>query len=106
MISLSEKIDGQASPYFKTIPMDVKRNAYGRQLGSFHTIQEYQTIGPVPMTFIRAPYVQNADNRVSILATMDKHIVAVRYRNQTALSFHPELDKDLRIHQAFLDLCS
>ncbi len=106
MILLSEKIDGQDSPYFKTIPMDVKRNAYGRQLGSFHTIQEYQTIGPVPMTFIRAPYVQNVDNRVSILATVGKHIVAVRYRNQTALSFHPELDKDLRVHQAFLDLCS
>lgn len=106
MILLSEKIDGKPSPYFKTIPMDVKRNAYGRQLGSFHTAAEYKELGCVPMTFIRAPYVSKAADSVSILSVVDSHITAVQYRNQTALSFHPELDPDLRIHQKFLDLCS
>ncbi len=106
MILLSEKINGQPSAHFKTIPMDVKRNAYGRQLGSFHTTAEYKDLGNVPMTFIRAPYVIKADSRVTILSSVNHHITAVQYRNQTALSFHPELDKDLRIHQDFLGRCS
>lgn len=105
MILLSEKIDGQSSPYFKTIPMDVKRNAYGRQLGSFHTTGEYKGLGNIPMTFIRAPYVSTADDSVSILSVVNLHITAVQYRSQIALSFHPELDKDLRIHQNFVDMC-
>ncbi|MCI9082667.1 MAG: pyridoxal 5'-phosphate synthase glutaminase subunit PdxT [Lachnospiraceae bacterium] len=105
MILLSEKIGGQTSPHLKTIPMNVMRNAYGRQLASFHTTAEYRGLGKVPMTFIRAPYVSGAAEGVKILSTVDHHIVAVQYRNQTALSFHPELDQDLRIHQDFLGRC-
>ncbi|NBH14189.1 pyridoxal 5'-phosphate synthase glutaminase subunit PdxT [Lachnospiraceae bacterium] len=106
MILLAQKIDGQNAPYFKTIPMDVKRNAYGRQLGSFRTAAKYKNLGEVPMTFIRAPYVLSAGPGVSILSQTGQHITAVQYRRQTALAFHPELDKDLRIHQNFLEMCA
>ncbi|MCI8300246.1 MAG: pyridoxal 5'-phosphate synthase glutaminase subunit PdxT [Lachnospiraceae bacterium] len=106
MILLSEKIDGQESPYFKTIPMNVKRNAYGRQLGSFHITSEYKNLGRVPMTFIRAPYVINTGHGVSILSQTGQQITAVQYRRQTALAFHPELDKYLHIHRNFLEMCS
>ena len=54
------------------------------------------------MTFIRAPYVMNAANGVETLAVVDGKIVGVRYRNQTAYAFHPELDNDTRIHEDFL----
>ena len=48
--------------HFGTIPMQVKRNAYGRQLGSFHTKAEFKDLGLVPMSFIRAPYVESVSD--------------------------------------------
>ena len=84
--------------HFGTIPMQVKRNAYGRQLGSFHTKAEFKDLGLVPMSFIRAPYVESVSDGV------DDHIVGVRYGNQIAIAFHPELDSDRKIHQMFLDM--
>ncbi len=92
------------APCFGTIPMTAKRNAYGRQLGSFHTVAEVQGLGPVPMTFIRAPHIASVDKSVQVLATVQDHIVGVRYGNQIALAFHPELDSDPRLHAYFLDL--
>lgn len=104
LILLADKVENDEREYLKTLPVTVKRNAYGRQLGSFHTEQEFQGIGVVPMTFIRAPYIVEAEVGVEILAKEKEHIVAVRYQNQLAMSFHPELDEDERIHKYFLDI--
>ena len=61
------------------------------------------------MTFIRAPYVEaidaSAKNDVRVLAEYDGKIVGVQYKNQIAVSFHPELDEDDRIHEMFLKEC-
>ena len=84
--------------------MTVKRNAYGRQLGSFHTTGTVKDIGEVPMTFIRAPYVSDTTNAVETLAVIDGKTVGVKYKNQMAFAFHPELDDDLQIHKAFIEL--
>lgn len=105
MILLSENIDNDSTSHFQTIPMTVKRNAYGRQLGSFYTEEDFKGIGKIPMTFIRAPYVESVADDVEVLATVENHIVAVQYNNQIALSFHPELDPDTRIHEHFISLC-
>ncbi len=104
LILLAKEIDSGEDSCFGTIPMTAKRNAYGRQLGSFHTVAEVQGLGPVPMTFIRAPYIASVDKSVQVLATVQGHIVGVRYGNQIALAFHPELDSDPRLHAYFLDL--
>lgn len=104
LILLAEKIGNDERQYFKTLPATVKRNAYGRQLGSFYTEQEFKGIGVLPMTFIRAPYIEDVGDNVEILAKENGHIVAVRYKNQLAMSFHPELDKDERIHTYFLNM--
>ncbi len=104
MILLSEQIENDDLKHFATLPVCVKRNAYGRQLGSFRTESEVKGIGTVPMTFIRAPYIESAKPEVEILSVVDGNIVAVKYGNQLALSFHPELDEDTRIHQYFLDM--
>lgn len=77
----------------------VKRNAYGRQLGSFHTEHEFKGIGSIPMTFIRAPYIERCGNEVEVLSVLDNHVVAARYKNILACSFHPELTDDTRVHQ-------
>lgn len=104
LILLADNIDNDNREYFKTLPVTLKRNAYGRQLGSFYTEKEFKGIGIVPMTFIRAPYIKNVSANVEILAKEMEHIVAVRYRNQLAMSFHPELDEDERIHRYFIDM--
>ncbi|MBR1667151.1 MAG: pyridoxal 5'-phosphate synthase glutaminase subunit PdxT [Bacteroidaceae bacterium] len=92
--------------YLGTMHIRVRRNAYGRQLGSFHTEGAVTGIGDrLPMTFIRAPYIDeilSSDCRA--LAEVDGHIVAAQQGNQLATAFHPELDPDLRLHQHFLQL--
>lgn len=104
MILLAEKLEGDTVSHFATMPISVKRNAYGRQLGSFHREADFKGVGEIPMTFIRAPYVVDAGKGTEILAKVDGHIVAARYKNQLALAFHPELDKDRHIHKLFLDM--
>lgn len=105
MILLADKLEADSKTHLQTIPMTVKRNAYGRQLGSFHTQAMLKGIGEVPMTFIRAPYVSEVSDDVEVLSVVEERIVAVRYQKQIALAFHPELDHDLRIHEMFLSLC-
>ena len=104
LILLAEHLSNDEHVYFGTLPVTVRRNAYGRQLGSFHTDAEVKGIGEVPMTFIRAPYIETADEQVQVLAHVDDRIVAVQYGAQIGLSFHPELDADKRIHEKFLEL--
>lgn len=128
LILLSQKISNDEAVWFGTLPVCVQRNAYGRQLGSFHTEAEVKGIGRVPMTFIRAPYVESlmetpdakicgvaqkrtlegdfaAQSAVETLATVEGRIVAVRYGNQIGTAFHPELDENDRIHEMFLKMC-
>ena len=61
LILLAEKLSNDSRVYFGTLPVTVKRNAYGRQLGSFRTVQDMEGVGTVPMTFIRAPYIENVE---------------------------------------------
>ena len=86
--------------------MDIlaKRNAYGRQLGSFNTKADFEGIGRVPMTFIRAPYIEEASQEVEILARVEGKAVAARQKNMLVTAFHPELTDDTRIHELFLSL--
>ena len=86
--------------------MDIlaKRNAYGRQLGSFNTEEEFRGIGKVPMTFIRAPYIEEAGPEVEILASVEGKAVAARQGNILVTAFHPELTDDTRIHELFLKI--
>lgn len=104
LILLANDIDNQSNEGFKTLPVEVVRNAYGRQLGSFNVKKDVKGIGPIDMTFIRAPYIKKAAKDVDILAVVDEKIVAVKYKNQLALSFHPELTNDLTIHKYFISM--
>lgn len=105
LILLAEEICKDSHVYFGTLPVRVLRNAYGRQLGSFHTVENMAGIGDVPMTFIRAPYIESVKPGVEVLARVEDKIVAVKYGKQFGIAFHPELDADNRIHQMFLACC-
>ena len=104
LILLSQNLSNNTSTHFGTLPVTTKRNAYGRQLGSFETTQDFKGIGAIPMTFIRAPYIEEAHEEVEILATVDSHIVAVQYGKQLATAFHPELTSSTAVHEYFLNL--
>ncbi len=103
LILLAQEVEGGV-PCFGTMDISVKRNAYGRQLGSFYTEAEMTGVGTVPMTFIRAPYIAAAGPKAQVLAEVDGHIVAARQGNQLVTAFHPELSEDLSVHQYFLDM--
>lgn len=64
--------------------------------------QEETYFGTIPMTFIRAPYVESVEEGVKVLAEVDGNIVGVEYGNQIGIAFHPELDDDLRVHEKFI----
>lgn len=103
LILLAKKLIPEEKAHLQTMPITVKRNAYGRQLSSFITNGNIKEIKNFPMVFIRAPYIVEAPQE-GILATLDGHIVAYKYKNQIGLSFHPELTNDSRIHEYFLNL--
>ena len=91
--------------HLATMDIEAQRNAYGRQLGSFSTVHEVAEIGKdIPMTFIRAPFINRVYGRARELATVDGRIVAARQDNQLVTAFHPELTDDLRIHDYFLSI--
>lgn len=83
----------------------VKRNAFGRQRESFEkNIDIKGFTEPYNAVFIRAPVIEKVWGNCEILAAVDKKIVMARQGNLLALSFHPELTDDLRIHKYFLDM--
>ncbi len=104
LILLAEKLSNDPHTYFGTLPVTVRRNAYGRQLGSFSKTAEITGIGRFPLVFIRAPYIEQVGADVEILATVDGKIAGVRYRNQLGVSFHPELTDDPAVHRFFLKM--
>ena len=103
LILLAEAVENGV-PCFGTMGITVKRNAYGRQLGSFYTEGDVRGIGTVPMTFIRAPYIAAVSAGVEVLAEVDGRIVAARQGAQLVTAFHPELNDDLSIHRSFLSM--
>lgn len=102
LILLAEQIEGEKNAHFATMPVCVRRNAYGRQLGSFYTEENFSTLGKIPMTFIRAPCIESVSNEVEVLAEFQGKTVAARYKKQTAVSFHPELAEDLTFYEWWL----
>ncbi len=104
MILLANNLSNDKNIYFGTMDITVKRNAYGRQLGSFETVSVVKGIGEVPMVFIRAPYIESVGEGVDVLATVNGNIVAARQGNQLATSFHPELTHDTSVHKYFLNM--
>jgi 5'-phosphate synthase pdxT subunit len=81
----------------------VERNAYGRQIDS--TILTAETSlpgGPLEMVFIRAPRIVETGAGVQVLALRDGYPVLVQQGNVMAATFHPELSRDRRVHQFFV----
>ena len=103
MVLLAKEGDDEVAktgqPLLDLIDVQVKRNAFGRQRESFEVLLKMSIFeAPFHAVFIRAPAITQAAENVEVLATFDEHIVAAKQGNIIALSFHPELTEDRRIH--------
>ncbi len=112
MIMLADEVlDGRPDQRsFGGLALQVRRNAFGRQVDSFEAPVAIAGIddGPVTAVFIRAPWVEKVSGDVEVLGQVgdgpEARIVAVRQGNLLATSFHPELTGDLRLHRLFVDM--
>ena len=106
MVMLSNTvIDGDGVIPLNLIDICVRRNAFGRQVDSFETEIEIDSIGQPPFhgVFIRAPLIEKVGAHVEVIARLkDETIVAARQGQILVSSFHPELTEDLRLHRYFL----
>jgi len=106
-VLLAKKIvgkSGETKPLC-AIDIEVERNAFGRQKESFERSIEFKGfLKPYHAVFIRAPVIKKVWGTCEILAKIDKKIVAARQDKFLAVSFHPELTDDLRLHKYFLEM--
>lgn len=103
LILLAKSITNDDNSYLAAMDITALRNAYGRQLGSFEITSDFKHIGPVKMTFIRAPFIESASDEVEILATVDEKIVAAKQGNILVTAFHPELTEETLVHKFFIE---
>jgi 5'-phosphate synthase pdxT subunit len=89
----------------QAMDMQVERNAFGRQKESCERLVDIKGFStPFNAVFIRAPIITRVWGSCEILATLEKEIVMARQGHYLALSFHPELTNDLRVHRFFLQM--
>jgi len=85
--------------------MDVERNAFGRQKESFEADIKIKGFRKnYHGVFIRAPVITKVYGECKILSKFENRIVMAQEKNRIALSFHPELTDDTRIHKYFLSM--
>ena len=109
MILLARRLENDANVYFGTLDATVRRNAYGRQLGSFAAEETVRTFdaqgepsGDFPLVFIRGPFVAEVGPNARVMASTRGNAVALQQGNIIATAFHPEITGDPRIHEYFL----
>ncbi len=105
MVLVAKELSESQDSHLGLIDICVKRNAFGRQKESFEaelTVKGIKT--SYPAVFIRAPYIERANENIEILATYDNQIVAAKQNHILVSSFHPELTGDTRFLQLFVDM--
>ncbi len=110
MIFMAKDV-GRDQPLLGLMNVNVKRNAFGRQVDSFETNLDIPAIAtpdnprPFHAIFIRAPLIESVGTEVDVLAKLDNGaIVAARQGHLLVTSFHPELSGDDRFHRYFVSL--
>lgn len=114
LILLAEKLINDDNTYFGTLPVTVRRNAYGRQLGSFSYMGRLcgirEEVRSFPLEFIRAPYIESVsegyvlselqagqsidvhtDEKVYVLAEIDRNPVAEARRNIVGVRYKNQI---------------
>jgi 5'-phosphate synthase pdxT subunit len=111
MIFLASGTTGVDQPQLRVLDVVVARNAFGRQAESFEADLRVTGLAePMRAVFIRAPWIEKVGADVEVLATVEdpsgggEHAVVVRQDRILAVSFHPELTADDRLHAMLIEL--
>lgn len=107
MILLAKHATDLDRPNLALMDIDVRRNAFGRQIDSFEEDLLVKGLagGPFHAVFIRAPVIERVHEGVEVLAVTERgEPVAAQQGHLIATAFHPELTDDLRFHRYFVDL--
>ena len=109
-ILLATRIADGDEPVLSLVDMEVRRNAFGRQLDSFETELTMQSLKAngadtsLRAVFIRAPEIVSVGPAASVVARLPSgEIVAARQGNVVAISFHPEIAGETRLHRWLAD---
>lgn len=104
-ILMADAIESPKSKGWGMIDMSIRRNAYGRQVHSFTALGKIAFLNePFEMIFIRAPRIIQYDKNVEPIAWLGNEVVGVISGNKLALTFHPELSGNTKVHEYFLNL--
>ena len=106
LVLLAKRVSNLEMEPIGVMDIEVKRNAFGRQVDSFEANLEIPALhnGTFHGVFIRAPIIEKTENGVEVLCLLNDKPVAVRQGKLLACAFHPELTDDLRLHRYFLDI--
>jgi len=106
LIVLADKVAGEKQRLLNLIDIDVRRNAYGRQIVSREVDVKISVLEGEPFhaVFIRAPIIEKAGRKVETLAYYRDRVIVARQENILVSSFHPELTGDARIHRYFIGM--
>jgi 5'-phosphate synthase pdxT subunit len=106
LILLAKKVPDLETEFIGVMDIEVKRNAFGRQVDSFEADLQIPALGNGNFhgVFIRAPIIEKAERGVEILCKLNGNPVAVRQGKLVACAFHPELTDDLRFHKYFINI--
>jgi 5'-phosphate synthase pdxT subunit len=90
--------------HLAALPIQCERNYYGSQIHSFEADLEVSGLagGGFRGVFIRAPRVTRVGDGVEVLSRFEGDPVVLRADAVTALTFHPELTDDPRLHELAL----
>jgi pyridoxal 5'-phosphate synthase pdxT subunit len=105
LILMAAKIEGQKGSHLALMGINVRRNAFGRQVQSFEAELKVEGVADnFNGVFIRAPYILDVDPGVEVLAKYEDKIVAARQGHYLTAAFHPELTEDFRMHAYFVKM--
>ncbi len=104
MIMMANEVDDKRVTPLALLPFKALRNFYGRQVHSFSdNIKLSFDSNAFKAPFIRAPGIRKLSPEITVLATHKEEAVMIEKGKHVALSFHPELTDDTRIHQYWLN---
>ncbi|MCS7106549.1 MAG: pyridoxal 5'-phosphate synthase glutaminase subunit PdxT [Acidilobaceae archaeon] len=106
---VKDRVVGETSqPLLGLMDIAVVRNAFGRQRESFIAELEVERVGRLKVAFIRAPAIAEAWGRSRITGYVDHPELgrvgaAAEQGNMIAVTFHPEITGERRLHQYFVE---
>jgi 5'-phosphate synthase pdxT subunit len=109
-ILLAGQVTSPAQESLGLVDIGIERNAYGRQIDSCVAeispepeFEQRTNPGKLEAVFIRAPIIRRVGEGAKVLASFNGDPVLVEEGRHLVATFHPELTKDPRVHELFLE---